>query len=577
METSDSECFESADEEFFDDEKFESKKTLSLINEQLKILKLSEDIKTETSVANEDTKFKNIFAKNDYVNKSETIDTASKESLTEKVKKIEHTTQFIKEHLRAEGLKDKQLTTSDWVNSSTKISVREVLEDIDFERPLILEKEHVPPEVHVKTQDGKCAELEKNKLSKNDQLENSTGENLWEGDGWEIEEEIEVPSILEEAINVKDPLSTSSENMWDNQDWEEVDEPQLEQNILQNKQNQNTNDSWSSWGNWGVTSLLSSATQSVSTITNQVSQGLSIVLENGMGIPSPEELAKINHKEVETYEKLQDHSESTETDLQEHPKGFVFGNLGNLVSGVSNITKFVESTSTKVISGGLETLETIGKKTMEVLQDGDPGLKKKRAFLKLEQEKPVLSQVLREAKERAEQETRELENQTKQLVKKINYEALFDDFHGLVHLEALEMLSKQCEIKLKTVCDNCSGDAAIDIQETMEQIKELCELPDEDEDEQLSSDDIKEKIHSAIQDINVNISYDRLINTWEETECWLDNVKVNICSEDELHQQAIETLAQLTALVVEQYHKAGELLLIKDHHSTADEADSLVQ
>lgn len=49
---------------------------------------------------------------------------------------------------------------------------------------------------------------------------------------------------------------------------------------------------------------------------------------------------------------------------------------------------------TKVIAGGLDTLETIGKKTMEVLQDGDPGLAKKRAMLGLDHgDKPILSQV----------------------------------------------------------------------------------------------------------------------------------------------------------------------------------------
>lgn len=36
--------------------------------------------------------------------------------------------------------------------------------------------------------------------------------------------------------------------------------------------------------------------------------------------------------------------------------------FSNLMSGVSSITKLVESTGTKVINGGLGTLETIGKK-----------------------------------------------------------------------------------------------------------------------------------------------------------------------------------------------------------------------
>lgn len=49
----------------------------------------------------------------------------------------------------------------------------------------------------------------------------------------------------------------------------------------------------------------------------------------------------------------------------------------------------------KVISGGLDTLETIGRKTMEVLQDGDPGLeRKKRAMMGFfDPDKPILSQV----------------------------------------------------------------------------------------------------------------------------------------------------------------------------------------
>jgi len=66
--------------------------------------------------------------------------------------------------------------------------------------------------------------------------------------------------------------------------------------------------------------------------------------------------------------------------------------LGSWISGVSQLGKMVESTGSKVLTGGLDTLENIGKKTMQVLQDGDPGLKKKRALF--EQDKPVLSQVI---------------------------------------------------------------------------------------------------------------------------------------------------------------------------------------
>lgn len=63
------------------------------------------------------------------------------------------------------------------------------------------------------------------------------------------------------------------------------------------------------------------------------------------------------------------------------------------LSNVSQITKIVESTGSKIISGGLDTLETVGKKTLEVLQDGDPGLRKKRALFFQNSEKINLSQV----------------------------------------------------------------------------------------------------------------------------------------------------------------------------------------
>lgn len=62
------------------------------------------------------------------------------------------------------------------------------------------------------------------------------------------------------------------------------------------------------------------------------------------------------------------------------------------LSNVSQITKIVETTGSIIINGGLDTLETVGKKTLEVLQDGDPGLRKKRAFFQ-NTEKINLSQV----------------------------------------------------------------------------------------------------------------------------------------------------------------------------------------
>lgn len=227
-----------------------------------------------------------------------------------------------------------------------------------------------------------------------------------------------------------------------------------------------------------------------------------------------------------------------------------------------------------MITGGLNTLETIGKKTVEVLQENDPGLKRKRAFLKIDQDRPILSQILREAKEKAEEESKaQIRPQ-----KRPNYEWIFDDYQGLVHLEALEMLSKQCDIKLQDMLENLHGDKLRDLQETFAQVKDLCELPEEDDEEIQSSDPsaVKEELRTIFTTLETPLRFDNFIEIWERCESSLSSTELSNQTELEIHKHAIETLAHITATAVEHFHKIGELLLIKERRSTADEADSLV-
>ncbi|GLV35218.1 uncharacterized protein CBL_01633 [Carabus blaptoides fortunei] len=372
-------------------------------------------------------------------------------------------------------------------------------------------------------------------------------------------------------------------NFWDNEaDYMELPQEEKKENDLPvldkladttNKEH-SSGGGWGGWGNWGVSSLLSTATLGVSTLTSSVSQGISTVLESGIGVPDPEELARIHKQQKEKMTEQSDEQEkSVDKSLSPGNSQIGFG-LGNFVSGVTHITKLVETTGTNILTGGLDTLEVIGKKTMEVLQEGDPGLKKKRALLGIN-EKPVLSQILREAKDKAEEENKFL--QEKHIARRPHYETIFDDYQGLVHLEALEMLSKQCDIKLETLLETYKGSALTDMQETMVQIKELCELPDEDEDSEANDiETVREKIDSAITDLNIKITYEHFLETWTDIDSWLQNTN-SIPNENEVHVKAIESLAQLTAIAVEQFHKAGELLLVKERRSTVDEADSLVQ
>lgn len=179
-----------------------------------------------------------------------------------------------------------------------------------------------------------------------------------------------------------------------------------------------------------------------------------------------------------------------------------------MISGVSSITKLVESTGSKVMTGGLDTLEAIGKKTMEVLQDGDPGLKKKRAFFMNEPEKPNLSQILREAKEKAETEEKTIEE--RELARKVHFESLFDDYQGLVHLEALEMLSKQSNMKIHQHLIELDTNDLASVQETLKEIKELCDLGDEDEEDEANEKDLKSRLENACHELGVDITYEKL-------------------------------------------------------------------
>lgn len=63
---------------------------------------------------------------------------------------------------------------------------------------------------------------------------------------------------------------------------------------------------------------------------------------------------------------------------------------------------------------------------------------------------------------------------------------------------------------------------------------------------------------------------------------WLEDHCANQSSEtdeivSDIYQKAIQTMAQLTAASVEQFHKVAELLLVKDDRRPTNEAQTLVQ
>uniref|UniRef100_F6TP08 Family with sequence similarity 114 member A2 n=1 Tax=Equus caballus TaxID=9796 RepID=F6TP08_HORSE len=233
-----------------------------------------------------------------------------------------------------------------------------------------------------------------------------------------------------------------------------------------------------------------------------------------------------------------------------------------------------------VISGGLDALEFIGKKTMDVIAEGDPGFKRTKGLMN---RSSTLSQVLREAKEKEELWTSN--EVTMETDKKTHYGLLFDEFQGLSHLEALEMLSRESEIKVKSILNSLSGEELETLKQELEQLKEafsLAEFCEEEEEEKKGDEDFTKEITELFSQLNVSSKPEKLArarNTayeWirtslskpleekEEGEKRLEAEKtahINKNSIEDIHAFAIRSLAELTAYSIELFHKTAALVL----------------
>ncbi|KAL3880464.1 hypothetical protein ACJMK2_032701 [Sinanodonta woodiana] len=359
------------------------------------------------------------------------------------------------------------------------------------------------------------------------------------------------------------------------------------------------------WGSWG-SSLLDMASSSVTTFTSQVGGGLNAVLEtveSTLNIPPPEQFVD-DSAEKEKDEKndsndvltddIQDKSERTEAictepkrsdpESVEQPKSTTkaqephqmqaasktSGSGGSWFSswGVSNITGIVQNTSKSLMTGSLDVLEIIGKKTFDVLKDHDPGLKRARGFLFDRKDKPNLSQILRDAKKEAEfrvEKEKEFEES-----RKADFGVHFDEFQGLVHLEALEILSQQSERKVQSLLMALPTDSLATIKPTLLLIKQTFETEIEEEEESADEEgsqgqDFIRLVAEHLAELQIGSMPNKVKQTWEEIEVWLAQFhekKDSDVSSKIVHQTAIQSLARLTSKGIDQFHKTGELILL---------------
>lgn len=305
-----------------------------------------------------------------------------------------------------------------------------------------------------------------------------------------------------------------------------------------------------------------------------VGQGLTQVIEKAetsLGIPSPTDLSA----QVEEEQKAPAEASADTDGASGEASSPVLGAMGMF----SSLSSVVQSTGKTVIAGGLDALEFIGKKTMDVIAEGDPGFKKTKGLM---HRNATLSQVLREAKEREELQTVNTDTDTDR--KPVaHYGMLFDEYQGLSHLEALEILSRESESKVKSVLTTLSGEELMDLKTELEEIKEafsLVEFDDEDVEERKDDDgsEFEKELNGALEGLSISATVDKLTKACRSTcaqitaiakpETQEETEDSEVMSVEEVHAAAIRSLAEHTARSIELFHKLAEMVLFSNGSTT---------
>lgn len=84
-------------------------------------------------------------------------------------------------------------------------------------------------------------------------------------------------------------------------------------------------------------------------------------------------------------------------------------------------------------------------------------------------------------------------------------------FPGLIHLESLELLSKQCQMKLQTVLLSYSGTQLTDIQDKLDQIKDLCYLDFDDDEKIMTVEEFKSSLITCINHISTDVKIEKIL------------------------------------------------------------------
>uniref|UniRef100_A0A8C5T6U1 Family with sequence similarity 114 member A1 n=1 Tax=Malurus cyaneus samueli TaxID=2593467 RepID=A0A8C5T6U1_9PASS len=341
---------------------------------------------------------------------------------------------------------------------------------------------------------------------------------------------------------------------------------------------------WGAWGTWGK-SLLSSASATVGHGITAVKEKAGTTLRIHSGSSASLETAEPPAAEIPITDSL---DQSSSENIPSSPSS---GSRGML----SAITNAVQNTGKSVLSGGLDALEFIGKTTMNVLAESDPGFKRTKTLMA---RTVSLSQLLREAKER--EKLRRAQQVT--VERTAHYGLLFDEFQGLSHLEALEILSNESEAQVQySHLATLDGEQLETVKNDLIAIKEIFVPKELDNEVVQAQKDMGEEFVSMLTELlfelHVAATPDKLNKARKKAHEWLEEASLSTpvdieeelkekpgepCEEntqkddnidsdktkadksktvEEIYMLSIESLAEVTARCIEQLHKVAELIL----------------
>uniref|UniRef100_H3AL15 Family with sequence similarity 114 member A1 n=1 Tax=Latimeria chalumnae TaxID=7897 RepID=H3AL15_LATCH len=338
----------------------------------------------------------------------------------------------------------------------------------------------------------------------------------------------------------------------------------------------------SGWGSW-TKSLLSTATATVGHGFSAVKEKAGVTLR--MNSTTSETSLTESTEEKKKKKKKKKNENSSPSSPSSGPRGML-----------SAITNVVQNTVTSVsFGGGNHTSLTLHKKLFKIIKLSLWNFKESLVLVK---QKRNLKQILREAKEKEKQ------RMAQQVVaeRTAHYGMLFDDFQGLSHLEALEILSNESETKVQSVLLSLTGEELETLKKDLIALKENFILKQSDQEEEKEEEKEKvddEEFVSVLTDLlfelHVAATPDKLNKARKKAHKWVkevisttsvneemepvearkediktekeeksleaEEININTKTVEDVYMLSIESLAEITARCIEQLHKIAELTL----------------